>query len=123
MFARADILSFCIKLAAFSLFLCSGNVNATSNKQALQCSTPGQCVGSNLIFEGGIETKQDCHQKCKDFNQDECKWFTYHASQSLCLLFSNCANITEAGCDSCITGEKGCDLYSCGIQGACLVIN
>ena len=87
----------------------------------LQCSTPGQCVDSDLISEGNEKTKQDCHNNCK--NNEDCSWFTYRYSEHFCLLFSNCLNVTEAGCDSCITGEKDCSLFSCGLQGSCLVFD
>ncbi len=111
MFAPAAFLSFCLIFSACTFFV---------NAERLQCSMMGQCVNSNLIYEGNAKTRQDCHQKCK--NNDDCYWFTYHASQKYCLLYANCGNITESGCDSCVTGEKNCDLYNCRIQGACLVI-
>ena len=109
--SRAAFLSFCLVFSAGSFFV---------NAERLQCSMMGQCVNSDLIYAENAKTRQDCHQKCK--NNDDCYWFTYHASQKYCLLYANCGNITESGCDSCVTGEKNCDLYNCRIQGSCLVI-
>ena len=109
----ATSLSFCLVLC----FTVSGTCG-----QDLQCSKAGQCVNSVLIYEGSEKTKQDCHSKCKnDFDGNDCAWFTYRYEENFCLLFSNCPNITDTGCVSCVTGQKECDLYTCAIQGSCLV--
>ncbi len=114
MFASTSSILTCLTLAI--------SIAVLGIKADLQCSTPGQCVNSELVYEGNEKTRQDCHYKCKN-EIDDCKWFSYRPDQNFCLLFANCNNITEAGCaeTSCITGQKDCDLYRCGIQGSCLV--
>ena len=107
MFVKGAILILCLILA-------SGSVIAD-----LQCSIPGQCVNSDLIQSEAEDDQYSCHNQCK--NNDECNWFTYIADQGFCEQFSNCFNITDATCSSCITSEKDCDLYKCGIQGSCQV--
>ncbi len=85
----------------------------------LQCSIPGQCVDSDLIQSEIDDDKYACHNECK--NNEACKWFTFNAKVNFCELFETCNDITEESCEDCVTSQKDCDVYQCGLQGSCQV--
>ena len=85
----------------------------------LQCSVPGECIHSDLIRPEVVNNEKECLSNCKA--EANCKWYTHNKNTTTCMLLENCKELSTEECDICVSGEKGCDLYQCGIQGSCQV--
>ena len=82
-----------------------------------ECNTVGLCRGESVyIGDGG--TYGDCVGLCQSMQEAGCTAFTYDTADTLCLLYTDCSSIDE-DCDSCISGNVGCDTRFCSVSGSC----
>ena len=84
---------------------------------AKTCDKPGQCV--NSLFLGSISesNRHDCNQICQ--NTNGCEYVSFDYESNVCLLFEECADISEKYCPTCHTTSNDC--IECNIVGACIV--
>ena len=84
---------------------------------AKTCDKPGQCV--NSLFLGSISqsNQHDCHQFCQ--NTHGCEYVSFDDESKVCLLFEDCADISEKYCPTCRTTSNDC--IECDIEGSCIV--
>ena len=115
----------------FSFITCAqeGGGGIMGISERYQCYVYGQCqVGFTLIFEtatnfnfgnssliqgysvnfrGKTLEPETCHKTCG--KNDDCEWWSWEPTHSMCMLFSNC---TESGhpdvglCPECISGQR-----------------
>lgn len=78
-----------------------------------QCYVYGQCQGYSVNFQQRDDA-ESCHMFCG--KNEDCEWWTFEPSQSMCIAFKNC---TESGnpdagpCPDCISGEGLCPAREC----------
>ena len=95
------------------------NVALLVTSQSPQCSVPGECQGSDVIFEQDSESEIACLRLCQ--NTEDCAWYTYNVEKTNCLLLKNCGNIDSDHCTSCLSGESTCEAeLQCSVQGLCM---
>ena len=84
---------------------------------AKTCDKPGQCV--NSIFLGSISqtNSHECQQLCE--NTPQCEYVSFDDESNVCLLFEDCADISEKYCPTCRSTSNDC--IECDIVGACIV--
>jgi len=80
----------------------SGQTNCTPQ---FYCQIPGRCQGIFLHAEHQI-SEYSCLESC--YQEPECHWMTWDASDDTCFFFRNCYFSLEDTCQGCITGERKC---------------
>ena len=87
---------------------CSDCLSGQSSCSAPEpvCFVPGECKGSVDHVEGA-SSQETCLEVCQSL--DSCRWFTYHAPSSACVLYHNCDEIST-DCNECVSGESRCQL-------------
>ena len=70
---------------------------AVANGQ--DCNLRGQCTGAQEVGVQLKSTYDDCQNVCRQ--TPSCQFFTFYASSSLCVLFTDCPSIDDAHCDDC----------------------
>ncbi len=73
--------------------------------QDLECWISGRCDGVTLSSTTAA-TESDCLDLCKA-HDDGCAWFTFHQSDSLCVLLEDCP-VLDAACTDCWSGQVQC---------------
>jgi len=88
-----------------------------------ECYVFGQCEEYSVNFED-IGSAESCHKFCG--KNDDCKWWTWEPSNSLCSLFANCTDPKhstghpDAGpCSDCISGQQACPARECHSPDKC----
>merc|ERR1712241_1438681 len=98
-----------------------GGIMDTSEKW--ECYVFGQCEEYSVNFEE-IDSAESCHKFCG--KNDDCKWWTWEPSLTLCSLFANCTDPKhstghpDAGpCSDCISGQQACPGRECHSPDKC----
>ena len=65
----------------------------------------GYCLGSNVGVTGAYSA-ETCLSQC-NANPD-CVWFTFHSTDKVCSLTSDCQWVDDTCGDTCVHGRKGC---------------
>merc|ERR1712241_345252 len=127
-FKREDTMRFFQELAFLLLPLLvagqaerDGGFMDTSEKW--ECYVFGQCEEYSVNFEK-IDNAEACHKFCG--KNDDCKWWTWEPSLTLCSLFANCTDPKhstghpDAGpCSDCISGQQACPGRECHSPDKC----
>ena len=82
-----------------------------------KCFVAGRCENSQHVDGSFLIDEIKCLDSC-NLNA-ECNWFSFDYESMFCEEFANCSRLdTTSGL--WISGESGCDLPQCWIQGQCL---
>ena len=87
----------------FSTENCPDCTSVEADCPPLECDANNECVGTIIGFEIVIST-QACAQTCE--LTENCGWWTFDSSDSLCNLFEDCLSTTD--CNTCTSGERKC---------------
>ena len=68
------------------------------------CNIQGYCSGVLDHFEE-LASLEDCLQLCQ--SSFGCRWVTYEAALSDCLLYKTCPSLDES-CNNCLSSERRC---------------
>jgi len=68
------------------------------------CFVTGECDGI-VHHTQPSASAEDCLQICN--STVSCRWFTFEATASECILLETCPTIDES-CETCISGERRC---------------
>ena len=73
---------------------------------AKTCDKPGHCV--NSLFLGLISStnSQECKQICD--GNIQCEYVSFDYESNVCLMFEDCAEISEKYCLTCRTTSNDC---------------
>ena len=81
------------------------------------CFIPGECQNSSFLQEAITLGENSCLHYCE--RMPECRWFTYHPENSLCVAMSDCVSLDES--KNAVSGQTQCpDLDNqCWVKGIC----
>ncbi len=72
------------------------------------CNEPGECVDADFVGSTATEDADECLEECQD--DRDCFWFEFDSSDNVCVLFENCPEIDDRDCDTCVVGERECEV-------------
>ena len=94
-------------ILSFALFL--GEVRGDQ----IGCFIKGECLQSNSVGVTTQNSANSCLDDCKD--SASCQQFTFYGDASTCVLYSDCVELSDAGCSDCVSGDVTCDSLEPGM--------
>ena len=92
-------------------------ISAEQLSNDTSCFIPGECQNSSFLQEAITLGENSCLHYCQ--RMPECRWFTYHPENSLCVAMSDCVSLDES--KNAVSGQTQCpDLDNqCWVKGIC----
>lgn len=79
------------------------------------CFVDGECLDSISVGVSQRETPNQCLTDCKE--AETCHQFTFFRDDSVCVLFNDCTQLSDANCEDCVSGDATCDSLVCNEPG------
>ena len=86
----------------------------------LTCFEPGACLDSMMLDMGKADDQSGCLEMCQQQEDIGCEWFTYYAPTKHCITLSACLRLDNSSCSDCVSGQRECPEFQCGVAGRCL---
>lgn len=79
------------------------------------CFVDGECLKSDSVAVTQQNTSNECLDNCK--NTKGCQEFTFYGDASICILYTECVELSDADCSDCVSGDVTCESLVCNEPG------
>ena len=83
----------------------------------IKCFVPGECRDSQILDVVEQKSSADCLHHCQTVAG--CEWFSYYPDSHACAALSGCIDLNSGLCTDCVSGQKACPKYKCGVNATC----
>ena len=90
----------------FSLPFLFVSLKIVKSQDEIGCFISGECTNSPFIDYTDTDDAQGCLEFCQSFLN--CNQFTHYSDTKGCFAFYNCAQLSDEGCTTCISGDVTC---------------